>query len=140
MKKPLWSCPSCRRRFAKVNQSHSCKIHSIEEHFANKPASVRKLFDELIRALRKTGPLRVNAVQTSINLVSTYHFGGVGVRKEYLRIGFILDHNVSDPRIEKSFRIGPNRVAHHVRLRSPSDLDSKMLGWMAEAQALQSTR
>jgi hypothetical protein len=34
-------------------------------------------------------------------------------------------------------RVGPRRVGHEVILRSAEELDAELLGWLAEAQALQ---
>ena len=49
--------------------------------------SERRLFDFLIRKLQKTGPLRIDAVKTSINLSSRHHFGGITVRRGIPALG-----------------------------------------------------
>jgi hypothetical protein len=132
-----WSCPACRRRFAKRNQAHSCSSRSVESHFEGKPAALRAVFARLVRELKKTGPLRVDAVSGSINLISRHHFAGVHVRKEYLRLGFILDRELRHPRILRVERLGPRRIGHFVRVHSLRDLNAELLGWLAEAQAMQ---
>jgi hypothetical protein len=135
--KPLWACPRCGRQFAKPKQAHSCKVHRIEDHFRAKDPTLRSLFDALRRALERSGPLRVDAVQSTINLVSKHHFGGIAVRRNYLRVGFILDHEIRDGRISRAERVGSHRISHHVLVRSLNDLDAQLLGWLAEAQAMQ---
>ena len=135
--KQLWGCPVCGRRFAKANQAHSCKSRGIDDHFRGKDPKLRSLFDALRRALERSGPLRVDAVESTINLVSKHHFGGIAVRREYLRVGFILDHEIRDRRICRAERVGPHRVSHHVLVSSLSDLDAQLLGWLSEAQAMQ---
>ena len=134
---PLWTCLACRRRFAKRNQAHSCRVRGIADHFRGKEPRLRLLFDALRRALERSGPLRVDAVESTINLVSKHHFGGVRVRRGHLRVGFILDHEIHDKRISRAERVGPRRVSHHVLVRFPSDLDDQLLGWLADAQAMQ---
>jgi hypothetical protein len=79
----------------------------------------------------------VDAVASTINLISTHHFGGIAVRRNYLHVGFILDHEIRDGRISRAERVGPHRVSHHVLVRSLNDLDAQLLGWLAEAQAMQ---
>jgi hypothetical protein len=34
-------------------------------------------------------------------------------------------------------QVGPHRVSHHVLVRSMSDVDAQLLGWLADAQAMQ---
>ena len=135
--KQLWSCPVCGRRFAKANQAHSCKSRGIDDHFRGKDWRLKTIFDSLIRQLKRTGPLRIDAVKTTINLISKHHFGGIAIRRDYLRVGFISDHEIRDRRICRAERVGPHRVSHHVLVSSLSDLDAQLLGWLSEAQAMQ---
>jgi hypothetical protein len=137
---PMWICPRCGRRFTKTNQAHSCRVRSIEDHFRGKDPRLRRLFDALKVELERTGPLRIDAVESTIHLASDYHFGGFAVRRDYLRVGFLSDHAIRDTRITRAERIGPHRVSHHVNVRSLRDLDNQLLGWLARAQALQTGR
>lgn len=134
---PLWTCPQCGRRFARRKQAHSCKTQGVDDHFRGKDPKLRSLFDAIRRALERTGPLRIDAVQSTINLVSRRHFGGIAVRRDHLRVGFLADHEIADERIVRAERLGPHKVSHHVVVRSMNDVDSKLLGWLADAQELQ---
>lgn len=58
----LWICPICGRRFAKTKQAHSCKAQSVVNHFSGKDPRLKAIFESLIRKLKRTGPLRVDAV------------------------------------------------------------------------------
>ncbi len=133
-----WRCPVCGRRFARAKQWHSCKPQSLGSHFRGKDPTLKKLFARIVRELQKNAPLRVDAVKTSINLISRHHFGGVGVRRDYLRIGFLAREEIKNPRIVHKQVLGPNRVGHSVIVRSASDIDTELIGWLAAAQALQS--
>jgi hypothetical protein len=86
------------------------------------------------------GPLRVDGVNSGINLASEHHFGGVMVRKDHLRVGFLADHQILSKRLFAIQRVGPHRVEYHVAVSSPADVDAELLGWLAEAQALQARR
>ena len=88
--------------------------------------------------MARFGPVRVDAVQRSINLISRHHFGGVEVRKDYLRVGFLADKPIGSKRIVRRQRLGPRRVGHTVVLTAPQDIDDQLLGWLQKAYALQS--
>jgi len=139
MPKSLWTCPNCRRKFAKENQWHSCRPTSVDAHFKGKPAHLKPLFEELCAKLRAFGAFRTDAVKSSINLVSTHHFGGVRVQKDGLRVGFVLSHPVEHPRILRTEKITPTIWAHHVKIAGTDDLDAELLAWLKEAHA-RSTR
>ena len=72
---------------------------SIESHFKQKPPELKRTFYYLIAHMKKFGPLRVDAVKSSINLIAKHHFGGITAQKETLRLGFLLDRPVKHPRI-----------------------------------------
>ena len=133
-----WVCSTCGRRFARPKQWHSCKSQSIDAHFVDKDPALRQLFNRLIRRLKKTGPLRVDAVKTSINLISRHHFGGITVRRGYMRLGFLARTRVDSARIVRSQILGPNRVGHSVVISSKKDVDAQLLRWLVDAQHLQS--
>ena len=65
---PLWKCPNCGRRFAKARQWHSCEVRALEEHFRGRDPELRELFDELVRRLRKLGPVGVEHAGSSVVL------------------------------------------------------------------------
>ena len=133
----LWTCPNCGRKFAKGNQAHSCLAHTVDHHFRGKDPQLRQTYERLIARLREFGPVRVDAVKSSINLVSKYHFGGIAVRRNYIRLGFLADETIEHERIIRTRRQGPKRVSHWLRLRSPSDVDGRLVTWLKKAYILQ---
>jgi hypothetical protein len=128
-----WECPTCRRRFAKARQWHSCETKRLEEHFRGRDPELRGVFDELVRRLRRLGPVEVDPVKTSINLSARHHFGAVTVRGNFLRLGFLSDHRIEDRRIVHVERLGPAKFGHSVVLESVGDLDRVVMDWLAEA-------
>ena len=133
----LWLCPTCHRRFANANQWHSCKKTSVESHFVGKDPQLRDLLDLLLVRLKRSGPLRIDSVKSSINLVSRHHFGGVKVRRNYLRVGFLATSAIKDSRIMHRQVVGPSRILHAIIVRSAKDLEPEVLEWLAQAQQLQ---
>jgi hypothetical protein len=136
--RPLWRCPECGREFAKPRQWHSCLTQDLADHFHGKNPTVRTIFDRLLNELRAIGPVRVDAVKTSINLISKHHFGGVKVRRNYLRIGFLAEAPIRSSRIVHSEHLGPSRVAHSVEIHSVDEVDEELVAWLTRAYELQS--
>ena len=128
-----WRCPTCRREFPRARQWHSCQVKALEEHFRGRDPILREIFDELVARLRKLGPLKVDPVKTSINLVARNHIGAVSVRGTFLRLGFLADRRIADDRIVHVERLGPEKFGHSVILESVDDLDDVVMGWLAAA-------
>lgn len=99
-KRNRWVCPDCRRDFAKAKQWHSCAVRGIDSHFTGKKAPMKALFADLVERLKRTGPLRVDAVKSGINFASKHHFGGVRVRDGYLRVGFLSRQPIAARRLQ----------------------------------------
>lgn len=134
----LWKCPECGREFAKRNQWHSCQKRSIDHHHRGKSPKMKKTYDILITKLKEFGPLRIDAVKTSINLISKHHFGSLTIQSKCLRLGFVSDEVIVDPRIIHRQKLGKSRMGYSVRLNSPYDIDNQLLGWLKKAYLLQS--
>ena len=134
-----WKCPKCRRAFAKKHQWHSCKVYTVAKHFRGKPRELKQTFDMLVARLRDLGPLRVDAVQTMIHFFgSRFCFGGVTVKKDHVRLGFVCDDAIQDERLLRTQRVGPRRVGHSINLTSPEDVDDRLMNWLKRAYELQS--
>ena len=88
--------------------------------------------------MRQFGPVRTDAVKTSINLVSKYHFAAIRVGRDHLRLGFISDAIIEDERIVRTEPVGPSRVGYAVRLRTVTDVDDQLLAWLKRSYTLQS--
>jgi len=110
---------------------------TIDAHVAGRDPALRRAFDALVAALKTRGPLRVDAVPTSINLASTHHFGGVKVGRDHLRVGFLAAAPIEAPEIVRRQPIGPRRILHTVIVRSARDLTADVRRWLGEAQRLQ---
>jgi hypothetical protein len=137
MKNKLWRCPVCGREFAHPNQWHSHAGRPVESHFEGKPEA-RAIYAELIKRLETFGPLRVDAVKTSINLIARRHLGGARVLKDGLRVGFVLERKLTAPRILRAEWIGGSKYAHSVKLTSPQEIDAQLLAWLKDAYDLAS--
>jgi Domain of unknown function (DUF5655) len=114
------------------------EIKGLEEHFRGRDPELRELFDELVRRLRKLGPIGIDPVKTSINLTARHNFGAVTVRGNFLRVEFLSEKRIADARIVHVERLGPEKLAHSVVLETIEDLDDFLMGWLASAYRLRS--
>ena len=134
--KALWKCPNCGREFGKRDQWHSCVNVGIDAHFAGKPPVLNETFKKLLEKMAEFGPVRADAVKSSINFAGNYHFAGVKVLKNALRLGFSWDSELEDPRIVSSLKIYENSYVHRVKLSAPGDIDAQLLSWLERSYKL----
>ena len=109
---------------------------TVESHFEGKEPAVRQIYDRLLRATGKFGPVVEEPKKTSIHLVNRTAFAGVATRKSAIVLTIKSDRKVSSPRIHKSEQVSANRFYHEVKLLSAADVDAELLKWLKDAYAL----
>jgi hypothetical protein len=82
------------------------------------------------------GPFRTTALKTMITFSLERNFGGLTITKNRLDLGFFLKRRLHHRRITRIEPLSPTKVAHHVDLTSPSDVDAELVAWLAEAYAI----
>jgi hypothetical protein len=115
--------------------SHSCGHHTIEEHFHNKNAEIREVFDALVRAVRSIGPVHVYAQKTRIVFQTRGRFVAVTPRKSYLGGHIWLKRSRSHPLIFRVDRLGRDFV-HNFQLTRSEDLDKNFCALLREAYSV----
>jgi hypothetical protein len=110
--------------------------YSVSDHFVNKDPSVRSLYDQLVSLLRTFGPIEEDPKKTSIHLNRKSALAGVETRKDCLLLNIKSDHQIKNPRIEKTEQISAKRFHHKVRVSSPQDVDEELKSWLKEAYLL----
>lgn len=109
---------------------------ALEAHFAGKDPSVRKIYDRLLQHSRKLGSVTEEPKKTSIHLVNHTAFAGIATRKNAIVLTIKSERKLSSPRIHKSEQTAAHRFHHEVKLTSPADVDSEILGWLKDAYIL----
>ena len=82
--RPLWECPDCGRHFANRNQSHFCGHYELGSHFEGKPAEIHLLFDAVVKAIERCGPVIVIPEKTRIAFQTRMSFAQVTPRTKWL--------------------------------------------------------
>jgi hypothetical protein len=131
-----WKCPECGRSFSKVKQAHSCKVVSVESHFAKAEPHLRALYSQIEAILEALGPFDVAPTKSGITMRAKRSFAAVKVQRQALRVEFLLPRVLKNSRMRKTEVLSPRLVAHHLEVRSVADLDAELRGWLKEAYAL----
>ncbi|HXI25364.1 MAG TPA: DUF5655 domain-containing protein [Pyrinomonadaceae bacterium] len=109
---------------------------TVNTHFENRDAVVRQIYDRLLNRARTFGPVVEDPKKTSIHLVNRTAFAGVATRKSAIILTIKADTDLASPRIHKSEQTSARRFHHEVKLTSPADVDSELVGWLKHAYAL----
>jgi hypothetical protein len=134
-----WTCADCGRRFGRRNQSHVCQpAMTLDEYFAARPPYEREVFEAVLAALERVGPVYPEAVEVGVLVKRSRTFVELRPKRDAVALSFLLSRALDHPRIRRtvsaSGRRGPGgRVAHFVDLRGPEDVDEQLSGWLAEA-------
>ena len=132
----LWRCLKCRRQFANRNQSHACGRHDLDHHFVGKSPEIRALFDEVVAAVRKIGPVRIVPEKTRIAFQVRMSFAQVTQKLNWLEGHLVLARRFEHPRFRQVQTISPRNHVHTFRITSPCDIDEDFRSWLAEAYSV----
>ncbi len=109
---------------------------TVKSHFEGKDAAVRQIYDRLLQAVGRFGPVKEDPKKTSIHLVNKTAFAGVATQKRAIVLTIKSDRKLSNPRLHKSEQTSANRFHHEVKLSSPAEVDSELVKWLKAAYAL----
>ena len=109
---------------------------TVEDHFSGKSPMVREIYDRVLAAAQRCGPVVEEPKKTSIHLVNSTALAGVATRREHLILTIKSDRELKSRRIHKTEQTSARRFHHEVKLASPADVDKELIGWLREAFAL----
>lgn len=109
---------------------------SVPQHFDNKDPAVKSIYDRILKESRKFGAVTEEPKKTSIHLVNKSAFAGVVTRKSALILNIKSAAPIRHARIAKSEKLSASRFHQEVKLTSPDEVDSVLVGWLKEAYAI----
>lgn len=131
----LWPCPKCGRRFANLNQRHSCGRHELADHFNGKSEKVRTIYGEFVTLLETLGPIIVLPEKTRIAFQVRMSFAQLTLRRDWVLGHFVLARRIEDPLFIRVESFSPRNHLHAFRLDSPEDVN-RLKGFAREAYAV----
>ena len=109
---------------------------SVASHFADKEPATRKIYERVLKASGKFGPVIEDPKKTSIHLVRKTAFAGIATRKSAIILTIKSDQKLNSPRIHKSEQTSARRFHHEVKLTSAADVDAELTSWLKAAYEL----
>jgi hypothetical protein len=137
---PMWQCPECGRRFANRNQTHTCGLHRLEEHFVGRDQIVIETYRALEAAVRDTGDVIVLPEKTRIAFQVRMSFAAATLRRSWVDAHVVLARRLENPRFRKVETFSPRNHLHLFRLASPEEVDDEVKAWLREAYAVGAQR
>jgi hypothetical protein len=129
----LWTCPKCKRRFARHGQSHSCRRFPLPQHFENKPTG-KALYQKLRQAVTQAvGPYQVESLECCIHFASTFSFAAVKIFKDRIRVDFSLSRNIKNNRFTRRTPMSAHRHLYSVNVMTQDNIDTELMEWIKEA-------
>lgn len=130
----MWRCPQCGRSFANRNQTHTCApLGELDAHFAGSDPAVREIFDQILAAVDRLGPVAVLAEKTRIALHARMSFAAFTPRRRWLNGHVVLAERLDSPRFTRIETYSPRNVLHAFRLDRADQVDAEVLDWLARA-------
>lgn len=110
--------------------------HTVRQHFEDRAPAVRAIYDRLLQAAKRFGPVREEPKKTSIHLARKTAFAGIATRKSALILTLKSATDLRSPRISKREQASANRWHLEVRLDDPAQVDGELVGWLKAAYEL----
>ena len=109
---------------------------TVPQHFEGRAPAVRAIYDRILEAAKRLGPVCEEPKKTSIHLARKAAFAGVATRKNALILTLKSATDLRSPRIAKREQASANRWHLEVRLDDPAQVDGEIAGWLAAAYEL----
>ena len=134
--RPLWRCPRCGRAFTSRNQTHTCGLHSLEEHFAGRAQIAIDTYLAFEAAAREPGDVIVLPEKTRIAFQVRMSFAAATIRRRWVDAHVVLARRLDNPRFRKVETFSPRNHLHLFRLAAPDEVDAEVKAWLQEAHAV----
>ncbi len=106
---------------------------SVRTHFAAREPNVQAIYDALLKAARKLGPVEEDPKKTSIHLNRGTAFAGVATQKAALVLTLKSASDIRSSRIRKHEQASAHRWHVEVKLTTPADVDAELVTWLRAA-------
>ncbi len=137
----MWKCNKCKREFHKENQSHSCVVYPIENHFKNRDKTIINLFYSFIKSIEENiGSIKIESLPCCIHLISSYTFSGAWILKDRIRFDFRLNRDIQSDRFTKKLQMSKNRYLYYLDIQKEEDINKELIEWIGEAYKLENRK
>jgi len=104
---------------------------SKEDLFAKRPEAFRKLYEQIVKEVKKMGVYREETVPPDVIFFKTVStFLAIKVKSKNLEVEFFLDHHEEHPSVSKWLQTSKHRFAHVVPVDKMEDISKELIGWI----------
>jgi hypothetical protein len=129
----VWICPNCGARLITKNLWHSCGNFTLEALFARSDPAIIGVARQFVDVLRTLGDVQIIPQKTRLVCVARVRFAGLTPRKDHFVASFALHRWLKSARVTRKQDYGPKWRLHSVPIRSVTDLDDELTGWLQES-------
>jgi hypothetical protein len=105
----------------------------VEQHFEGRSPVVREIYEAVLDAAEKLGPVAEDPKKTSIHLNRKTAFAGIQTRREFLILTVKAQADIDSARVTKREQASANRWHHEIKLYGPSEVDAEINEWLSAA-------
>ena len=116
-----------------VNSKDMAAAPTVASHFTGRSATVRRIYDRILDAAAKAGPVREEPKKTSIHLSRKSAFAGIATRRDALVLTLKSSTDIRSRRIVKREQTSAKRWHLEVRLDNPDQVDDELRRWLRKA-------
>jgi hypothetical protein len=110
--------------------------HTLEQHFENRSAGVRAIYERILGAARTLGDFEEDPKKTSIHLNRNTAFAGVQTRRQCLILTLKSDRDIDSGRVVKREQTLAHRWHIEFRIERPDEIDLELQHWLEKAYEL----
>ena len=109
---------------------------TVQQHFVRREPHVRAIYDRIVAAAARFGPVDEDPKKTSIHLNRRSAFAGVATRKDAVILTFKSIKDIRSRRVVKRLQRSPTRWYLEVRLEDPTQVDAELTRWLKASMEL----
>lgn len=131
-----WTCALCGREFLRVNQTHACRVRSLDDCFHRKLPVTRDIYNAIDNAFSQLTPCRAAATKTMIvftNKMTFAYIPRIGKNSVDLVLPFSKPFRDNECFYKIAEVPGSTVYNHYCRIFDPADINEELRTYMKMA-------
>ncbi len=122
----MYTCPKCKRKFEKDNQSHMCVVKEVDDLFVKSTDELVMAYDTLRYIVMEWQPNYEGAAKHSVVFTNKKAWLIVKPMKSALDVKFYHDQVIDSGAIHSTSEYG-GKFAYHLRIRNADDINREVM-------------
>lgn len=129
----MWTCPHCKQKFVRNNQSHSCGDSVLDDFLHGKSEHTIELFWHFVDSFQHTGKVTIHPTKSMIAVAAKKRMAYVTrLGKNFVDVTFPFTEAYPDNLcFHKIAQVpGQQQFNHHLRLQEKDDVNAEVRKFM----------